>query len=387
MTADLGAALSSGGVAAVGTALTAVVASIASFFAGAELGKKIGGWIFPEDKDLYDKYSGITGTLEMLRDFFVTIGEEIAYAWEDLVNGIKEAWEDFKGFFVDLWNGIVEKVSELWDKIKQKATDAWTAIQGAWQAAAEWFNSTIVQPIVQFFTDLWDGIKQLATDTWDAITGVWEAASEWFNSTVIEPITTFFTDMWEGITGFAQDAWDGICSIFEGAVEWFSEVFQGVSDAIETIMDGLEGIVKKPINAVIRLLNKFIDGLNKIEIPDWVPEVGGKGINIKKINELEQGGVLKRGQVGFLEGNGAEAVVPLEKNKKWIAAVTNDLKKSLKADGMIGQSGGASIIGGNTSNVTFNQYNNSPRALSRLEIYRQTRNQLSLVNNGGLVNA
>lgn len=31
------------------------------------------------------------------------------------------------------------------------------------------------------------------------------------------------------------------------------------------------------------------------------------------------------------------------------------------------------------SNITFNQYNNSPKALSRLEIYRQTRNQLSMM--------
>ena len=30
---------------------------------------------------------------------------------------------------------------------------------------------------------------------------------------------------------------------------------------------------------------------------------------------------------------------------------------------------------GNT--MIFNQYNNSPKALSRLEIYRQTRNQLA----------
>lgn len=31
------------------------------------------------------------------------------------------------------------------------------------------------------------------------------------------------------------------------------------------------------------------------------------------------------------------------------------------------------------SNITFNQYNNSPKALSRLEIYRQTKNQLSMM--------
>ena len=327
----------------------------------------------------------ITGTLELLKDFFVTLGEEIGYAWEDLMKALGEAVENFKNTFVAIWSGIVTTVSEIWNKIKQAAINAWTAITGAWQAAASWFDSTVVKPIVQFFTDLWNGIKQLATDTWTAITGAWQAASEWFNSTVIQPITGFFTEMWEGIKGFAQDAWDGICSIFEGAVEWFTGVFQGVSDAIEKIMSGLEGIVKKPINAVIRLLNKFIDGINGIEIPDWVPAVGGQSVSIKKISELEKGGVLKKGQVGFLEGNGAEAVVPLENNKKWIAAVTSDLRKSLKADGLLG--GGSTVIGGAQTTYTFNQNNYSPKALSRLEIYRQTRNQLSFANNGGAVNA
>ena len=384
-TADLGAALTSGGLAAVGTACATIASAIVAFFAGAEVGKKIGAYLFPDDAELYEHYSGIQGTLELLKDFFVTIGEEIGYAWEDLVEKIKELWESFGEFFVNMWVSIVTSVANVWNSIKQFAIDAWTAITTVWAAAVEWFNTTVITPIKTFFTDLWEGIKTLATDGWTAITTIWQAAAEWFNSTVIQPITGFFTEMWEGLKGFAQDAWDGICAIFEGAVDWFTEVFQGVSDAIKTIMNGIEGIVKAPVNAVIRLLNKFIDGLNGIEIPDWVPELGGRSINIKKISELERGGVLKRGQTGFLEGNGAEAVVPLEKNKQWISAVTNDLKRSLQNSGMIG--GGGTIVGGNTSTYTFNQYNNSPKALSRLEIYRQTRNQLNFANNGGMVNA
>ena len=295
-----------------------------------------------------------------------------------IINGFKDGdWTQFLEGIKSIFSGVMEFLlapfKSLFEAFKFIISEFSTFFSEVWNG------------IVTFITGVIDSIKQGFSDAWTAITEVWGAASEWFNTTVIEPILGFFTDMWENVKTFAQDAWDGICSVFEGAVEWFSEVFQGVSDAIESIMDGLEGIVKKPINAIIRLLNKFIDGINGISIPDWVPEFGGKSINIKKISELEQGGVLKRGQVGFLEGNGAEAVVPLEKNKKWIAAVTSDLKRSLKADGMVG--GGTTTIGGNTSNVTFNQYNNSPRALSRLEIYRQTRNQLSFANNGGVVNA
>ena len=145
-------------------------------------------------------------------------------------------------------------------------------------------------------------------------------------------------------------------------------------------MQGIVAIVKVPINTIIRFINKFIDGLNSIKVPDWVPEYGGKSISIPKIKELEKGGVLKKGQMGLLEGNGTEAVVPLDQNRKWIHAVTVDLRKQLESEGLTG-TGGHTVKKGDTI-YNFNQTNNSPKSLNRLEIYRQTRNQLAMVNGG-----
>ena len=39
--------------------------------------------------------------------------------------------------------------------------------------------------------------------------------------------------------------------------------------------------------------------------------------------------MLKKGEIGLLEGNGAEAVVPLDQNKKWISAVAQQMQISL----------------------------------------------------------
>ena len=52
------------------------------------------------------------------------------------------------------------------------------------------------------------------------------------------------------------------------------------------------------------------------------------------------------------------------------------------AGGALNSSGGGG--GGVVNNTynTFNQTNNSPKALSRLEIYRQTRNQFDFVTGG-----
>jgi phage-related minor tail protein len=276
---DLGIAFKgvSASVGAFGTVFGTVMAGVVSFLAGAEIGKKLGAWLFPEDADLYEHYSGISGTFEMIRDLVVTIGEEIYYKWQD---------------------------------------------------------------VIQFFKDAWSSVKE-----------------------------------------FAVDAWNGIKEAFGNAVEWFTKLFEGISKAIGKVMDGVVGIVKKPINAIISLLNTFIDGLNKIQVPDWVPTVGGKGINIPHIKQLAEGGVLRKGQMGFLEGNGAEAVVPLDQNRKWIHAVSQDLRESLASEGLVGSGQLGTRKLGNTI-YNFNQTNNSPRALNRLEIYRQTRNQLAMVNGG-----
>ena len=108
----------------------------------------------------------------------------------------------------------------------------------------------------------------------------------------------------------------------------WKQAFQGLVNVVKSIFNGLVSVVKSPINQVINLVNSFIQGLNKLTIPDWVPVVGGKGINIPLIPTLEKGGVLKKGQVGFLEGNGAEAVVPLDQNRAWINAVAQDMKSA-----------------------------------------------------------
>lgn len=118
-------------------------------------------------------------------------------------------------------------------------------------------------------------------------------------------------------------------NIFKGAVDGIKNVFSGVKDFFSNIFESIVNVVKAPINWIIGGINGFIDGINSIKIPDWVPGIGGAGFNIPHIPELAKGGVLKKGQTGYLEGDGAEAVVPLEKNTEWIKKVAALFKKDM----------------------------------------------------------
>lgn len=136
-----------------------------------------------------------------------------------------------------------------------------------------------------------------------------------------------------------------IKGVFSGLIQFVKGVFtgnwkqawEGVKKIFGSVFEGIKNSFKIPINWIIDGINVFIKGLNKLKIPDWVPGVGGKGLSIATIPNLEKGGVLERGQVGLLEGNGAEAVVPLHQNQKWISAVARDM------DSAVGGSNGQTV--------------------------------------------
>jgi hypothetical protein len=88
-----------------------------------------------------------------------------------------------------------------------------------------------------------------------------------------------------------------VMNIFNNIIDFIKNVFTGnwkdawenVKNIFKNIAQGLGNIFKAPINFIIDIINGFIKGLNKIKIPDWVPGVGGKGINIGLIKKLRVG--------------------------------------------------------------------------------------------------
>ncbi len=90
--------------------------------------------------------------------------------------------------------------------------------------------------------------------------GKWNAASEWFKNTFVEPVKNSFKTLGENIKSFLTNPLESIKSSFKSAFNW-----------------------------IIGKMNTVIGGLNSFQIPDWVPVLGGKGLNIPKIPMLYKG--------------------------------------------------------------------------------------------------
>jgi phage-related protein len=102
---------------------------------------------------------------------------------------------------------------------------------------------------------------------------------------------------------------------------FFGTLWDGIGKAFNVVFKAIGDAFKGYVNIWIGLINFIIGALDsvKIDIPKWVPVVGGQtfGINIPKIPQLADGGIVPATPGGRLvnvgEGGQAEAIIPLSR--------------------------------------------------------------------------
>lgn len=97
---------------------------------------------------------------------------------------------------------------------------------------------------------------------------------------------------------------------------------------------------------------------------------------------LAKGGIADGATLAMIGEAGKEAVIPLERNTGWMKELAEQLSSIMKKDllgGVQERVPAYAMAAGNTTvNNYYNQTINSPKALSRREIYRDSKNLLSL---------
>jgi hypothetical protein len=183
----------------------------------------------------------------------------------------------------------------------------------------------LITPLVTLISELLTPLISVITKVINVALKPLQASFEHFSG-VLTSVVNFAIESVMNKVNTIKGVFSGVIQFIKGVFtgDWKS-AWEGVKNVFSSIANGIGNAFKTPLNFVIDLINNFIKGVNKIEIPDWVPGVGGKGINIPLLPKLARGGILEKGQMGLLEGNGAEAVVPLDQNAKWIRSVSQDM--------------------------------------------------------------
>ncbi len=237
----------------------------------------------------------VTPLTDLINMILPPLVELLSMLMEDYLNVLQPILEWYCKMLSGTLKSAIKLIVTAINNCKESFAAAWRGIKKAWNAAPE------------FFSGIWSSIK-----------GTFSAVGTWFSD----------------IFG---KAWAGIKNAFSPMVNFFSSTWQkikGIFSKVGTaIADGLSGAVTSAVNAILSkatgIINGFIRAINSaISVLNKIPKVSISRIDELDAPQLAEGGVLKRGQVGILEGNGAEAVVPLEKNTGWIKKVAEDMAEA-----------------------------------------------------------
>lgn len=150
-------------------------------------------------------------------------------------------------------------------------------------------------------------------------------------------------DVLNGFFANVKNIWDSIKKVFDGIIDFIRGVFtgdwqrawNGIKEIFSGVFGGLVAIAKAPINGVIAILNGAINGINamirglnnfKINIPSWVPGLGGKKfqLNISTIGNipyLAKGGTLYEGSA--VVGEAGPELLTMAGNRAVVQPLTN----------------------------------------------------------------
>jgi tape measure domain-containing protein len=211
--------------------------------------------------------------------------------WTDAIDPViqlvTKQWADFSQILLDTWNKYGKP---LIDNIGQFATNTIALFQKIWDKII----NPIIKPFLEMMTNLWNKhLKGLVESVANFIMKLVNGALEIYNK-FIYPLISWVIDklspIWGklcntvitamgNILGNIVDKFRHIIDAFSGVIDFLKNVFSGdwasawesLKSTFSNIVDALPDIFKIPINFLIDQINKFINGLNKLTIPDWVP--------------------------------------------------------------------------------------------------------------------
>ena len=277
--------------------------------------------------------------MPILLDGFIAI---FGGAW-DVICGIFTPVIDFFG---GLFSNVVNVISEVFTPVLNVMGAVWNGIQAVFAPAIALFSGifngvvnaikNIFTPIVNFFSSIFSLAVNTIRTVFSAVTGI--AGAIWNSvKNVFAGVGNFFSGIFSKAVSIIKSVFNPIVDFFSGIWNKITGIFSKVG---EVVGKAITNVVGKAVNTVlsvaVSIINGFISAINlAISCINAIPGVEIDKLKKLDVPQMEQGGVLKKGQVGLLEGNGAEAVVPLEKNLGWLTRIADMLDERMAGRGTL----------------------------------------------------
>lgn len=241
-----------------------------------------------------------------------TLGEAIKGILDLIIGFLKETdWQQIGNSVAKFiggidWSGIVNRIFEGIGAVLGMLSGLLVGlISDAWTSVVDWWKEVAYEDGVFTMQGLLDGILSIAKNIGEwlmenvvnpFVEGFKEAFGIHSPSTVMSELGKFIMQgLINGIENLVSilkftisAIKDTIITIFNDTKTKVLEIWNGIVDGIKKAVNSIIGVINGMISGIVDGINSMISALNslKFDVPDWVPEIGGKefGLKINKIS-------------------------------------------------------------------------------------------------------
>ena len=288
---------------------------------------------------LFEQFSQLGATLlPMLLDLFgqiaPMIGEFVASVLPLLVDMIAQILPVIGQIVEAVLPVLIELIQMLLPIIMQVIKAVLPVLQGLLESIVpviQMLAETIlplvlglIKTVINALMPLIEMILPYLQQLLEMLIPVIQAMAEQF-SVVLATAINAISGILEGLTQILQGLINFITGVFTG--NW-TQAWEGVKQIFSGIWQSIKSICVGVVNGIISVINTVISGLNALKIPDWVPGIGGKGINIPLIPMLAKGSRFTPDT--FIAGEkGAELVTNARGRTVFTAAQTGKIFENI----------------------------------------------------------
>ena len=281
----------------------------------------------------------VNNIVASVKSFYKNVVRLFKNTW----NGVIKTWNSFKKTFTKGFNSFKKSITKAWNAFLKVISKVWS---NGWNAVKKTFNKFVstfkhtFNSFKKFFVDTWNAMKRtvtkIANSLWHAITSGVNAFSRGFKRTW-NKIKSFFHNTWKGMKRIGHDAIWSLKNTFDSVLgkihKAFSNTWSKIKKGFKSMWDGMKSLARDGINAVIKIPNKGITGINSL-----IHDFGGPKHAIGKIPKVPK----------FATGTGAFSGVRRAITKPTLALLNdgNDSPETGNQEMLIHPNGQSELVQG-----------------------------------------
>lgn len=204
------------------------------------------------------------GNLSSARDFINSVfGEQGVAVFDTFISIMRTVGGVFREFIAFIDANVKPVIEQLFSFI------VGTVLPQIASAFVEW--GPTITGVIQ---SIWTIVQTVGT----AVMGIIQTLMPTIQSLISTGLETI-----KSVVGGVLTAIQGLLDVFAGVFtgNW-SQVWEGVKGIFSGVWDAITGIAKGALDGIKSMLNGVIDVINGIKVPDWVPVIGGKSLDLPK---------------------------------------------------------------------------------------------------------